>query len=229
MSKLGRFIGGFALTTLDNLQKREAFDRETQRDELLAKLRMEQEKELFEYKDLLDRKKPDARLSSENPTTGKITLRNSYGDEVKQIDMSAADKAKYDYELKKQSLDLQNIESQIKSRSIDDARQERSTNAYIASLSRRGGEGGGADGTDDPEALEYDRADALIQRYGHEVGEAVKSGNISQGAIRAAALALIKKNQTGSGAQQDFITFLNRYRTGRAKTDQAKRSLDSTE
>lgn len=211
MSKLQRFVGGFALGMLDGIQKREATEREIQKEKILMQLRADQEKELFTYKDLLERRKPDAKFSDSDYTTGKTTLRNSYGEEVGTIDVPASEKAKYDFEQKKQSLDLENISSQIASRARDDARQERSTNAYIGSLDRAGAATSAGSTLSGPggTATTSDRANEIAFRQKTLVDDLVRSG-VPADAVQLTIIKSLKqaaaRGKPPSAAEEYFIS-----------------------
>lgn len=214
------FIKGFANTTLDSIQRREAYDMELRKAKMLEELRTEQAKELADYQELLNRKKVDKNLTSADYTSGKRTLRNEYGETIGTTDIDPYEMETAKMSREKDRLDLENTRSTIESRARDDARQDRSTNAYVASLNRKGLDGGSG-GADKPTDL--DRANELLYRYQREAAETVKSGNISQSALRQAAIAIIRNTRTGDEAQEKFLTFLDNYRTGRKVTDQRKR------
>lgn len=223
------FIAGFANATLDSIQKREAYERDLQKARMLEELRTSQAKELADYQELLDRKKVDKNLTEADYTSGKRTLRNSYGEKVGELEITPGEILEHQQDKTKQELELENIRSTIESRARDDARQDRSTNAYIGSLDRQGRSGGGSGTGADGEVNDLDRANELLYRYKEESNETAKSGNISESAIRMAAIAIIRNSRTGEEAQQKFLEFLNNYRTGRKKTAQAQRSLDEQE
>lgn len=225
---LKRFVGGFALSTLDSIQKREAYNREIEKAKMLEQLRTEQAKELADYQELINRRKPSKDLSSTDFESGKRVLRNEYGEKIGELDVTASDKFAYEAEKRKAQLDEENTRSQIASRNRDDARQDRSTNAYIRSLDRQGRSDTGGSGKNG-EVTDIDRANELMYRYKGEVDATVKSGNVSEPAVRQAAIAIMGEAKNGEEAQRAFLTWLNRYRTGRKFTDERKRSLDAAE
>lgn len=217
------FIAGFANATLDSIQKREAYERDLQKARMLEELRTSQAKELADYQELLDRKKVSKDLTEADYTTGKRTLRNAYGEKVGELEITPGEILEYEQDKTKQELELENIRSTIESRARDDARQDRSTNAYIGSLDRQGKKGG----IDDEDVTDMDRANELLYRYKSEASEAAKSGNISESAIRMAAIEIIRNSKDGDAAQRSFLQWLNDYRTGRKHTAQRQRSLDA--
>lgn len=214
------FIAGFANATLDSIQKREAYERDLQKARMLEELRTSQAKELADYQELLDRKKVSKDLTEADYTTGKRTLRNAYGEKVGELEITPGEILEYEQDKTKQELELENIRSTIESRARDDARQDRSTNAYIGSLDRQGKK-------DEEDVTDMDRANELLYRYKSEASEAAKSGNISESAIRMAAIEIIRNSKDGDAAQRSFLQWLNDYRTGRKHTAQRQRSLDA--
>lgn len=214
------FIAGFANATLDSIQKREAYERDLQKARMLEELRTSQAKELADYQELLDRKKVSKDLTEADYTSGKRTLRNAYGEKLGELEITPGEILEYEQDKTKQELELENIRSTIESRARDDARQDRSTNAYIGSLDRQGKK-------DEEDVTDMDRANELLYRYKSEASEAAKSGNISESAIRMAAIEIIRNSKDGDAAQRSFLQWLNDYRTGRKHTAQRQRSLDA--
>lgn len=221
------FIAGFANATLDSIQKREAYERDLQKARMLEELRTSQAKELADYQELLDRKKVSKDLTEADYTTGKRTLRNAYGEKVGELEITPGEILEYEQDKTKQELELENIRSTIESRARDDARQDRSTNAYISSLGRSGDGKKGLDAIGDDDVPVMETANELMYRYKSEASEAVKSGNISESAIRMAAIEIVRNSKDGDAAQRSFLQWLNDYRTGRKHTAQRQRSLDA--
>ena len=150
----------------------------------------------------------------------EFVVRNDRGNEVNRRALTAEEKKARDMGLRQDQLALDNIESQIASRARDDARQDRVATSTIAANDRSNRDDG-----DSPSGAVNDSnvANELFFRYKDEVTETVNSGNISRGALRAAAVDLAANSRTGQEAEQKFIEFMNRYRSGRAKTQQANR------
>lgn len=223
MSTAGRIfagaVKGVSKYGLDQIEQRQEEEREVRKAKLLNDLRMSTEKELstFQY----DLKKGEADKNFSSADEDFYILRNSRGEEVGKRALTAAEKRERALSLDKDQLEVENIRSQIGSRARDDARQDRYTNASIANMDAAKKAASEA-GTDDA-----DIANELLYRYSKEATETVKSGNISQSALRAAAIDIAKNARTGSEAQEQFLKFMNRYRTGRAKTAQATRDLSA--
>jgi hypothetical protein len=188
---LAGFVKGFSDTTLAGMERREEEERERRKIALLEQLRRDTEKDMLLFKEDL----PSAKLDRERTR--------------QTMDLAVKESGRADERL---SLDRTNIESQIASRARDDARQDRSTNAYIRSLDGAGKK------SDDEAATDLDVANELMYRYKSEVATTEQSGNISGPAIRQAAIAIVENSRTGEQAQKEFLKFLDRYRTGRAST-----------
>lgn len=216
---LAGFVGGVADYGLDQLKSRQDEEREVRKAKLLEDLRASTAERLASFEDKLRQQRGDKQFSGAEGD--EFIVRNDRGVEVNRRALTAEEKKVRDLSLKSDELGVRNIESQIASRARDDARQDRVAASTIAANSRRGSEDGG----DSPSGAVNDSnvANELFFRYKDEVTETVNSGNISRGALRAAAVDLAANSRTGQEAEQKFIEFMNRYRSGRAKTEQANR------
>lgn len=184
---LKKFIGGFALTTLDQIQKREADQRDIEKAKMLQQLRLEQEKEMFEYQDLLNRSKPDKAMSTDDFGTGKRNLRNEYGQDIGTMDLPSSAIDEYKSKKQKDDLDIQNVKSQIESRTRDDVRQERSTNAYIGSLDRQAATGSGTAGA----ITHTDRANEIKFRQ-KDIVDSLRDSGVPAEVIQQALIDSVK-------------------------------------
>lgn len=223
MADLGRIVagavGGIADYGLDQLKSRQDEEREVRKAKLLEDLRAQTAERLATFEDNLRRKQGDKSFSAAEGNS--FVIRNNRGEEVNRRALTEEEKRMRDLGIKKEELGITNLESQIASRARDDARQDRVATASIAASNRAGSS------ANDPSSISNTSiANELFYRYKDEVEETVKSGNISQSALRAAAIDIAANSRTGEDAESSFLTFLNNYRTGRKKTDQAKRSLD---
>ena len=219
MADLGRIVagavGGIADYGLDQLKSRQDEERGVRKAKLLEDLRASTAERLAEFEDRIRQRRGDKQFSGAEGE--QFVIRNDRGAEVGRRDLTAEEKRMRDLGIKQEELGLANLESQIASRARDDARQDRVAAASIAASNR----------SDTPSSISNTSiANELFYRYKDEVEETVKSGNMSQSALRAAAIDIAANSRTGEDAESNFLTFLNNYRTGRKKTDQAKRSLD---
>lgn len=220
MSTAGRIfagaVKGVSKYGLDQIEQRQEEDREVRKAKLLNDLRMATEKDLATFNYNLKKDEADKNFSSADEDF--YILRNSRGEEVGKRALTAAEKRERALSLDKDELEVANIKDQIRSRQVGDAREARYTDASIANMGKDKAAAEKLASTDDA-----DIANELLYRYSKEATETVETGNISQSALRAAAIDIAKNARTGAEAQESFLTFLNRYRTGRAKTAQAGR------
>lgn len=212
---LKRFVGGFALTTLDQIQKREAYQRELEKAEMLERLRAETAKDLADYQELLDAKKPSKEQSTSDFETGKKTLRNQYGEKIGEIDLPASDKFAYEQEKRKASLDEENIRSQIADRARDSANAERQTSAYIKSLDQQTGVGGTKPTGSNGKLSITDRANEIKYRQQDVVKDLIASG-VPADAVQQTILRSLKnaaaRGLPPSAAEEFFINAAEQLR-----------------
>lgn len=196
---LAGFVKGFADTTRTGLERREEEEREIRKAKLLNELRMATEKEMTLFKESTPAAKEERDRARRNMeiNEGRFSLEQDRF-EVGKDQWEREFGATQDY--RNRSLSL----------------QERS-------LDSRGKGGKGGAGFAGGDATDFDIANELMYRYKSEVAAAAESNNISAPAIRQAAVAIVANSKTGDQAQREFLRFLDRYRTGRAKTDQAGR------
>lgn len=211
------FVGGVADYGLDQLKSRQDEEREVRKAKLLEDLRASTAERLAQFEDKLRQQRGDKQFSGAEGD--EFVVRNDRGNEVNRRALSEEEKRARDLSLRGDELSVKNLESQIASRARDDARQDRVAASTIAANSRRGS----SDTAESGALSNTSIANELFYRYKDEVTETVNSGNISRGALRAAAVDLAANSRTGQEAEQKFIEFMNRYRSGRAKTHQANR------
>lgn len=217
---LAGFVGGIADYGLDQLKSRQDEEREVRKAKLLEDLRASTAERLASFEDKLRQQRGDKQFSGAEGD--EFVVRNDRGNEVNRRALSDEEKRQRDMALEQDRLALDNVRSQISSRNRDDARQDRVAASTIAANSRRGSSDTAESGSLNNTSI----ANELFYRYKDEVEETVKSGNISQSALRAAAIDIASNSRTGEDAENSFLQFLNNYRTGRKKTAQAQRSLD---
>lgn len=228
----GAFVAGAADTTLKSWENRDAADRKKQEMLMLEQLRRDTSDYEF-VRDTTERKKR-VKTNQFDPATGESYGLNEYGEEIKGTRrLDQLSKEEYETNKAKAALDRLNTESQISDRKEDNEIRraelaERRADRAESRAARQSGGGSGAGGA----VTDTDRADALLSRYSHETKQAVKSNNISEAAVRLAAIEFARNSRTGQEAETGFLRFLSDYQAGRKKTDQAKRdpkALDSFE
>lgn len=217
---LAGFVKGFADNQVDQIQERRKLENEEKKAKMLADLQRETSQANFLFEENFKKSnRVDAAMSTIDPDTGKVTQRAQDGSVLSARDMTPAELASHKRKEQGDQLSIDNIRSQIDSRGKGDARDDRVANARIGSYNRANQKA--LDGSDDP--TDSDIANELVFRYSKDVEAATESGNISQTAIRAAAIELVKNSRTGEDAQESFLRFLGNYSTGRKSTDRAKR------
>lgn len=226
----GAFTAGAADTTLKSWETRDATERKKQEQLMLEQLRRDTSD--YEFTRSTEESKKRVKKNEFDPSTGESYGLNEYGEEVKGTRrLDKLSQEEYEQNKAKTALDRLNTESQIADRKEDNEIRraelaERRADRGEARAARQQGNGSGAGGM----VTDTDRADALLSRYSHETKQAVKSNNISESAVRLAAIEFAKNSKTGADAETGFLRFLSDYQAGRKKTDQSKRDpkgLDS--
>jgi hypothetical protein len=208
------FLKGASNVALDRLEARDKAEQEIKKEKMLMELRLSTNKELEDYKDLLESKNVDKDLSSTDLAGGKRILRNSKGTIIGEQGLTDTERAATQGSLDKLSLDQEATRANIEQSKASAANSRASARYHDAAT---------ADKTSDSEPSDLDIANELLYRYKDEVSATAKSGNVSQPAIRQAAIAIVANSKTGDDAQRSFLQWLDRYRTGQAKTDQRAR------
>lgn len=226
---LAGFIRGFAGNQLDQIKARREMEMDEKKARMLAKLQRDGAREDFLFKeDYKLEHDVDPSMSSVNYTTGEVTQKTRGGKVLSVRKMDPAEMAEHAAKTQKAGLDNLNTQGQIAERIKDSGRQDALNVASIGSLNRsnRLEDEGASEGS-----LDRKRADALLTSYSREVGEAVRSNNISQSAVRQGALEFVRNSRNGEEMQTGFIKWLDSYRKGSKATDQRNRrpspSLDS--
>lgn len=218
----GAFVAGAADTTLKSWETRDAADRKKQEALMLEQLRRDTSD--YEFTRSTEEAKKRVKKNEFDPSTGESFGLNEYGEEVKGTRrLDKLSQEEYATNKEKAALDRLNIQSQIDNRNVDndlrraELAERRADRAETRASRTAGGSGLGGSVTD------TDRADALLSRYSHETKQAVKSNNISEAAVRLAAIEFAKNSKTGQEAETGFLRFLSDYQAGRKRTDQSKR------
>jgi hypothetical protein len=215
------FLKGASNIALDRLEARDKAEQEIKKAKMLEELRLSTNKELEDYKDLLESKNVDEDQSSIDLAGGKRILRNKKGETIGERGLTDTERSATQGSLDKLALDQEATRANIE-QSKASAEASRASAGYsrVAAANYGKSKSGGLDAED---ATDMDIANELLYRYKNEVTETAKTGNVSQPAIRQAAIAIVENSKTGEDAQRSFLEWLNRYRTGRAKTDQRAR------
>lgn len=206
------FAGGFAKGVQGSWQAREEEERKMRTAERLEQLRRETSD--YEFKRNTEHDAKQVKRSEYDPASNKVIDFNSMGQEVGRRD-SAAEAEAYQSNKRKASLDEAEIQSRIDTRNAElglarsrEARESRETDARIkAGFGRSGSGSGGLDAAPD----DFDRADALFQRYEKEIEEAISAGRMTRAQAREGAIGAISNARTGQQAQQGFLRFLSAY------------------
>lgn len=121
---LAGFVSGASKYGLDQLSRQQEEEREIRKLKLLEQLRKDTAKEMAEFQDQLNRKKPDKDMSTDDLTTGKRTLRNEYGEEVGSLDLPASVLEQYKAKAEEAALDRQYKTKQIENFDADNRRAD---------------------------------------------------------------------------------------------------------
>lgn len=131
------FIGGFADSAQRGLELRQAEEAERKKAELLARLRVETEKELEDYRAKQDARKVSKDNSSIDAARGVRINRNDRGEVIGETQLTPTELEAHRLSLEGARLDVENTRSTIQSRSLDDARNARYTDALISNMNRK--------------------------------------------------------------------------------------------
>ena len=145
------FLKGAARTGLDSIEAREEAERDIKKQQQLAELRarLEQEAKLATVSDVQYEDR-DGVMWHVGYSSNGIKVEGSERPATQyELDKIEQDKQQSEFDKRKQSLDLQRIETgilndqdQIRSRRVRDSNDTRSTNAQIAASARMGRSGG---------------------------------------------------------------------------------------
>lgn len=144
------FLKGVAGYGLQKMEENEREEREMRKIKMLEQLRKDTEKEMALFRDELNKRKPDPRMSTDDFSTGKRTLRNEYGEDIGAIDLPAS-------AVEDRNMDKQYKQAQLDNFAADNARADRQlaiSEGHLGlarqnaarSLDGSGGSGGGKDG-----------------------------------------------------------------------------------
>lgn len=227
------FLKGAATSGLDRLEKREEFERDRKKEELLAKVRLETAKDLANYEDLLASKKGSKEFSSPDYNSGKYTIRNSKGETVSERDLTQSEKDEYATGQRGDKLKLDKLESDIANVDRDNNRQERLANAQIGSYnasadsSRASAEAtrkgmSGLDGDNRNESGSYNVGSEIMRAQEKVVASLISAGIPAEDVAKLAAESAANakaRNQGYNEATQYFLDGLRLLRQG-VKTDE---------
>lgn len=199
------FLRGAAATGLDRIDAREEEERYNRKAQLLERLRMDTQKELADYEDLLASGKGDKNFSGADEGRGKFINRNNKGDTISERDLTANELAELKAGRDKDSLDAEWKREQIAASKAQTAREAREAKARIAELNRRGLDGSGSE--DDPNADSFSIGEELIKSSKHVTDDLLKAGVPGTEVARFAAI-------TAANARQSV-------KEGKLKQDQA--------
>jgi hypothetical protein len=115
MANLGilGFLKGASNVALDRLEARDKAEQEIKKEKMLMELRLSTNKELEDYKDLLESKNVDKDLSSTDLTSGKRILRNSKGTIIGEQGLTDTEKTMTQGSLDKLALDQEATRANI--------------------------------------------------------------------------------------------------------------------
>lgn len=108
---LAGFTKGVANYGLKAIEQNQQEEREMRKVKLLEQLRKDTEKEMAEFRDQLNKRKPDPRMSTDDLTTGKRTLRNEYGEDLGAVDLPKSALEDYAMEKNYKTKQIENMDA----------------------------------------------------------------------------------------------------------------------
>ena len=227
------FLKGAATSGLDRLEKRDEAERELRKEKLLQQVRLETQKDLADYEDLLNSKKVSKDLSSPDYGSGKYNMRNSKGEDIGSRDLTQSEIDDYNRSNEKEKLGLDKIRGEIEDRQVDNARQERLTNAQIGSYNasadssrasaeatRKAARGlDGATGGQN-ESGSYNVGSEIMRANEKTVQDVISDGIPGEEVAKLAAASAANAKARGQGyneATQYFLEGLRMLRSGASR------------
>lgn len=210
---LAGFVKGATGYALDNMNKKQEEERQIRKAQLLEQLRRDTEKEMAEFRDQLDRKKVDPRLSSVDYSTGKKILRNDKGQDVGTLDLTQSEKDEYAREQENNALDTQYKKAQIGNFDADNRRADEQlaiSRGHLSLARDQASKAGaaGAGGSTGERTGSYDVGSEIIYKNSKVADDLIKDGIPANAVAELAARAAANAKARGQGfneAQQYFI------------------------
>lgn len=223
MSDLGRIVagavGGIADYGLDQLKSRQDEEREVRKAKLLEDLRASTAERLAEFEDKIRQRSGDKNFSGAEGE--QFVIRNDRGVEVGRRDLTAEEKRARQLALDTDAAQLANIQDQIRSRRVGDAREATESSARISAL-KAGGSRTSLDGSSPGNINSL--AQGLVNRYKGMLGEGddkvdeLLAFDLAQEAIEYAA-------QTNGDTKVAEDYFLNKLRGTKGTSTPAGRKV----
>jgi hypothetical protein len=205
-SFLTNFIGGVADYGLDQIKTRQANEQEMKKAKMLAQLRLETDKELATFTNDLEQQNTDSKASGPDLQQGVYIYRDKQGNEKSRRPLTDTEKQEVGLALKKDQLDVENVQSTISSRAADDARANASlglerlrTNDSLATgkATRASLDGTKNSGTGSSSGID-DRANELLYR-----NKAIQEDLVRNYGIGADAVAMLAANSVAEAAARN--------------------------
>lgn len=225
------FLKGAATGLSDSIDKRQDFEREQRKQELLTKLRLQTEKEVADYNELIRSKRADDKQSGFDESTGKYIIRNDMGQQIGERDATTNELQAIADERNKTQQETRYRDAQI--RNLDEDNRRADANLAInrmnadtarmnATTTRKGLD---SQGGDERNQVGSFNVGAEIIRANDKVAQdliskGVPAEEVSRLAARAAANAKARK-QDFNAAQQYFLEGARLLRSAVKEADPA--------
>lgn len=226
MSTLGLLaagaLKGYADKKVEYLDAREEEERQKRKAKFLEQLRLDTNKEMADYQEMLAAKRPDEKMSTIDYATGKFTQRDRSGNIISERNLTDAEKSEYERGIQKENLGMEATRAQIRNLDADNARADREEvrREKESSLSRSltAKQIKALDAEADGKTVgSFDMGRQIVEDYDKVVAGAIRDGvpedDIARLAARAAANAKAR-NQGYNTAQQYFLEGLRMYKSG---------------
>lgn len=215
------FLKGAATNQLDRLEKRDEAERQARKEELLAKVRLETQKDLADYEDLIASKKVSKDLSSADYDSGTYRMRNAKGEDIGERQLTQSERDAYAADQEKEKLGLENIRSQIADRESDQAYKRESLavqrEGQNLQRQRMALDKTLASGTGPNESGSYSVGAEIMRAQEKTVADVIADGVPGEEVARLAAAAAANAKARGQGyneANQYFLEGLRLLRSG---------------
>lgn len=229
------FLKGAATGLTDQIDKRQEFEREQRKQELLTRLRVETQKEVADYEELLRSKRADDKQSGFDEERGKYVIRNDMGQEIGARDITSTerqgiqadrDKTQQEAEYKRAQIDNLREDNAISRERLGIERMNAATNRMNANTNSKGASGGlDATGDNRNQSGSFNVGSEIIRANDKIVADLIKVGvpaeEVTKMAARAAANAKARK-QDFNAAQQYFVEGARFLREGANELAAAK-------
>lgn len=218
------FVKGAATTGLDRLEKRDEAERQLRKEKLLQQVRLETQKDLADYEDLLNSKKVSKDLSSPDYESGTYKMRNSKGEDIGSRALTDSEINENKLNQEKDQLALDNVRSQIEDRKADQAYKRDSLavqrEGHNLQRQRIGLDTRIADAADKQgrnESGSYNVGSEIMRANEKSVQDIIADGVPGEEVAKLAAAAAANAKARGQGyneATQYFLEGLRMMRTG---------------